>query len=442
MRNEIASFILGDKPSARLPERVRESIARQQLESEILIGWVQLALVIVFGSLYAVAPKTAVMADLADFRPVPWALGLYFAFTAARLALAHRGRLPDAVVMLSIVVDIGLLMTLIWSFHIQYQQPAAFYLKAPTLLYVFIFIALRALRFEAKYVLVAGLAAAVGWAFLLWYAVYGEMRIGNPVTRDYVLYITSNRVLIGAEIDKIISIVLVTVVLAVAVTRAQRTLWHSILEETAARDLSRFVSPEIADRIVSADKPIQAGDGELRTATVMFTDIEGFSTISEKLSPPALAATLNEYFGALSNVVEKNGGVISMFQGDAMLVTFNTVTRDPNHAVSALKTALGIQEMVKSRTFGDGITLKTRCGVNTGDIVIGAVGAKDRLVFTVHGDEVNVAARLEQLNKRYGTYVLCTARTKAEAGDRFAYERLGEVTVRGRTAPTEIYAVR
>lgn len=439
MWTEIASFILGEKTSAHLPERVRESIARQQLESEILIGWVQLTLVIVFGMLYAVSPKTALMVD---FRPVPFALGLYFVFTVARLILAHRGRLPDIVVMLSVVIDIGLLMLLIWSFHIQYQQTAAFYLKAPTLLYVFIFIALRALRFEAKYVLIAGLAAAAGWALLLWYAIYGEMRVMSPVTRNYVLYITSNRILIGAEIDKILSIVLVTVVLAAAVTRAQRTLYRSILEETVAHDLSRFVSPEIADRIVSADKPIQAGDGELRTASVMFTDIEGFSTISERLAPPALAATLNEYFGALSDVVERNGGVITMFQGDAMLVTFNTVTRDPNHAVSALKTALGIQDVVNTRTFGDGITLKTRCGVNTGDIVIGAVGAKDRLVFTVHGDEVNVAARLEQLNKQYGTYVLCTARTKAEAGGLFAYERLGEVTVRGRTAPTEIYAVR
>jgi adenylate cyclase len=346
-------------------------------------------------------------------------------------------------VILSVIVDIALLLLLIWSFHIQYKQPAAFYLKAPTLLYVFIFIALRALRFEAKYVLVAGFAAAFGWAFLLWYAIAGEMNPLNMVTRDYVLYITSNRILVGAEIDKIVSIVLVTLVLAIAVTRAQRTLYRSVLEGTAARDLSKFVSPEIANRIVSADKAIQAGDGELRTATVMFTDIEGFSSLSEKMSPQELAMTLNEYFGALCEVVERNNGVVTMFQGDAMLIAYNTVTPDPNHAVSALRTALDIQDAVNGRTFGNGgVRLKTRCGINTGEIVTGAVGAKDRLVFTVHGDEVNVAARLEQLNKQYGTYVLCSGRTKAEAGGLFRYQRIGEVTVRGRAAPTEVYAVR
>jgi adenylate cyclase len=439
MWKEVATIVLGARSAARLPERVREAIARQQLESEILIGWAQLVLVVIFGALYAVAPKTA---TTAGFHPVPWALASYFLFTTARLLLAHRSWLPDWMLILSVVVDIGLLMLLIWSFHIQYMQPATFYLKAPTLLYVFIFIALRALRFEAKYVLVAGLAAALGWTFLLWYAIAGEMNPLNMVTRDYVLYITSNRILIGAEIDKIVSIILVTLVLAVAVTRAQRTLHRSVLEGTVARDLSKFVSPEIANRIASADKAIQAGDGELRIATVMFTDIEGFSTLSEKLSPQALAKTLNEYFGALCDVVERHGGVVTMFQGDAMLIAYNTVKPDPNHAVSALRTALDIQDVVNSRTFGDGVTLKTRCGVNTGEIVTGAVGAKDRLVFTVHGDEVNVAARLEQLNKQYGTYVLCTGRTKAEAGGLFTYERIGEVTVRGRAAPTEVYAVR
>ena len=85
-----------------------------------------------------------------------------------------------------------------------------------------------------------------------------------------------------------------------------------------------------------------------------------------------------------------------------MLITYNAVTPDEVHALNAVRTAIGIQEAVNGRTFGKGATLRTRCGINTGDIMIGAIGAKDRLIFTVHGDCVNIAAWLEQLSKEYG----------------------------------------
>lgn len=438
MWKRIYECFLGETPRGRLPERILATVARQQVNSELLIGWVQLFLVTVFAILYAVSPR---MDRHVDFQPVPWILGIYFAFTATKLFFAHKRLLPDWVTMASIVMDIALLMILIWTFHVQYMQQAAFYLKAPTLLYVFIFIALRALRFEAKFVLTAGLTAAAGWTLMLWYAVAGEMNIASLVTRDYVTYMTANRILIGAEIDKILSILMVTAILTIAVKRAQRVLCRAVAEGMVAHDLSKFVSAEVADKIASADKAIQAGDGESRLASVIFTDIEGFSTVSEKMSAAELAATLNDYFGAMSDAIERHGGTIAMFQGDAMLITFNTTAPDPDHAANALKTALAIREIADGRTFGNGVRLKTRCGVNTGQITIGAVGAKDRLVFTVHGDEVNVAARLEPLNKQYGTYILATERTCAEAGPGFTTRRIGEITVRGRAAPTVVLTV-
>lgn len=125
-----------------------------------------------------------------------------------------------------------------------------------------------------------------------------------------------------------------------------------------------------------------------------------------------------------------------------MLVGFNTVKPDDDHAADAVRTAIGIQRVVNSRTFGDGEKMKTRCGINTGQMVAGAVGSRDRLIFTVHGDEVNVAARLEQLNKQYSTYILASQRAVGEAGGDFPFEEVGEVTVRGRTAPTRVFAIR
>ena len=97
--------------------------------------------------------------------------------------------------------------------------------------------------------------------------------------------------------------------------------------------------------------------------------------------------------------------------------------------------------MVAHRRFGDGLELKTRCGINTGRLISGAVGTPERLLFTVYGDEVNIAARLEQLNKSFGTYVLATEQTLAAAGPGFACRPMGSVPVRGRSRPVTVFAV-
>lgn len=431
----ILDFVLGEGPAGTPPERIRWLIVEQQQRSEILIGWVQFALILFFLVLYAVSPKTS---EGTRFLPVPWVLAAFVAVTLLRLVAAHKRWLNPPLLVLGVVVDMALLMALIWSFHLQYEQPAAFYLKAPTLLYVFLFIALRALRFEPLYVVAAGLSAAAGWLALLGYAMASDTMV---VTRDYVHYMTSNSVLVGAEIDKVISILMVTAVLALGLARARRILFRAVLDSVLAKDLSRFVAPEIADRISSAERALQPGDGEVREASVLFTDIEGFSTVSEKVAPERLVALLNEYFEAMSAAVERHGGAITQFQGDAMLVAFNTIKPDPDHAANAVRTALAIRAATQERRFGGDTLLRTRCGINTGRIVAGAVGARDRLIYTVHGDEVNVAARLEQLNKKYGTYILAAESTARAAGAGFGFRRVDEVVVRGRAAPTAVMTI-
>ncbi len=287
---------------------------------------------------------------------------------------------------------------------------------------------------------IAGVSAAAGWAVLVLLAI-AEPSLTSPITRDYILYLTSNRVLIGAEVDKILCILIVTAVLAVAIIRARRLLMQSVADATVARDLTRFVAPEVASHIAIADRAIEPGDGEVLTASILFCDIEGFSTISERLSPDALMRTLNEYFAAVSEVVARHDGTLIAYQGDAMLIGFNTARPDPDHARHALCTAIGIQEILSRQRFGGGLELKARCGINTGRLIAGAVGTPERLLFTVYGDEVNIAARLEQLNKSFGTYVLATEQTLAAAGPGFACRPMGSVPVRGRSQPVTIHAL-
>lgn len=436
MSLNVVRYLLGDPGGRQLPARIRAAIAEQERKAEVLIGCFQVGLVAFIFALYALSPKTSLGTP---FRPVPYVLGAFLVVGVVRVALTHRRLMPGWFLILGVVIDMALLMGLIWSFHIQYMQPAPFYLKAPTLLYAFILIALRALRFDPAYVAAAGLSAAIGWTALVGYALMSAEP--PPITRDYIAYMTGNRVLVGAEVDKIIAILLVTVVLAVALVRARRLLRQAVADATVARDLTRFVDPEVADRVATADVAIRPGDGEVKTASVLFCDIEGFSTISERLAPDVLMATLNAYFAKVADVIERNGGVINQFLGDAMMITFNTARPLEGHAAAAVKTALEIQDLVAAERFGPDLQLKTRCGINTGRLVSGAVGTDARLIFTVYGDEVNIAARLEQLNKTYGTYVLATEQTLTAAGMDIHSRPIGEVTVRGRQTPVTVFAL-
>ena len=426
-------------PVQALPARVREVISREQESSEILIGWVQLGVVLTFAALYYLSPKPAGANPM--IAPEPWVLAVYVLFTLIRLALAYQRRLPNWLLYVSVVMDMSLLLALIWSFHIKYGQPASFYLKVPTLLYVFIFISLRALRFEVRYVLIAGGVAAGGWLLMVLYVVTVDPN--NPmITRNYVEYMTSNSVLLGAEFDKVISMLMVTAILAVAIARARHLLVESVVESSTARELSKFVPHEVARQAKAGEARMQAGQGEVREASILFTDIEGFTTISEALTPTELIATLNEYFAVVSTPIIEHGGVINQFQGDAILATFNIPDVLPDHAAQAVRAALAMQDALRDRHFANGIVLRSRVGINSGEIVGGLVGSGDRLGYTVHGDDVNLAARLEQMNKDYGTRIIVSHRTYELAGPSgFPFKKLGTTNVRGRKAPVVIYTV-
>ena len=129
---------------------------------------------------------------------------------------------------------------------------------------------------------------------------------------------------------------------------------------------------------------------------------------------------------------------MNQFQGDAILATFNVPLADPDHADKAVAAALRIREAVRSREFG-GVALRTRIGINTGSVVAGNVGSEGRLNYTVHGDAVNLAARIEQINKDYGSDLLISESTVAMLKSRPPIEEIGEVRVRGKTRGVRLY---
>ncbi|WP_208539201.1 adenylate/guanylate cyclase domain-containing protein [Algihabitans albus] len=399
-----------------LPPRVREAIAQQEDRSERLIGWIQLAIVVTFGLLYLVTPTTS--GPDAPFRPVPYILGTYLALTLIRIAWSYRARLPDWSLAFSALFDIGLLMLLIWSFHLQYDQPPSFYLKAPTLLYVFIFIGLRALRFDPRFVLITGVMAAVGWGGMIVIVVAsegGEMMI----TRDYVEYMTANAILLGAEFDKIISILMVTLILSVALGRGRELLVRSVAEGIAAKELSRFFAPEVAQHIKGAKKTISAGEGQLREAAVVFLDLRGFTSLVEQEAPAGVMALLSDYQARIIPILQRHGGSIDKFLGDGIMASFGAAEPSATYAadaLGALQDVLAEAEVWQAERAAAGRPApRVNGAVTTGTVLFGAVGDESRLEITVIGDPVNLSAKLEKHNKISGTRALATTEAFARA---------------------------
>jgi class 3 adenylate cyclase len=182
--------------------------------------------------------------------------------------------------------------------------------------------------------------------------------------------------------------------------------------------------------------------GETGEATILFTDIAGFTTIAEYLAPHELVAVLNDYLETVLAPIRAHGGVVNTFIGDGLFASFNMPLACEDHAVAAVRAAIDIQRAVTSRTFGDqGVALDTRIGISTGNVIGGSVGAGQRLSYTLLGDTVNLAARLEELNKQYGTPILVSESTREACGDRFVFQGLGSVTVRGRSDAVAIFSV-
>lgn len=411
----LAEAVIGNRRRPALPERISRDIERQQERGEIIVGWTQAGLIGFFAIVYAISPKS--FSASTPFEPVPWTLGIYALFTAGRLVLAYRGGLSRGFVALSVVVDIAVLMIAIWSFHLQYQAPPALYLKAPTLLYVFIFIALRTLRFEPGFVLLAGGCAALGWLALLLYAVWAPEFAG--FTHSYMAYATSYQILRGAEIDKVISILVVTLILAFSLARGRRLLARSVAGESAASDLSRFFAPEVAEQIRMAEGDAASVRCEGCHAAILITDLRGFTALSHGRSAEELIGLLVEYQSRLVPVIQRHGGSIDKYLGDGILASFGAIVPNTTYAADLCRAidelAVTAETWRRERAARGLPAPAIGMAGAVGEIVFGAVGHATRLEYTVIGEVVNLVAKLEKHTKSERVRALTTGDSYALA---------------------------
>lgn len=209
---------------------------------------------------------------------------------------------------------------------------------------------------------------------------------------------------------------------------------------------SSYVSGELVDQIIDNPDKLQLG-GDEKVITILFCDIRNFTSISEKMSPTLLVTTLNKLFGPLTTIVLANKGMLDKYIGDAMMVLFNAPVDVENHAEKAVLTALEMIEKMSDinsqiPTIEDTKQLEVGIGINTGNAVIGNMGSNVRFGYTAMGDAVNVASRIEALNKMYHTNILITEETKSRLNPKdFLIRRLEKIQVKGKEEVMTIYEV-
>jgi adenylate cyclase len=205
---------------------------------------------------------------------------------------------------------------------------------------------------------------------------------------------------------------------------------------------SQYLSPTVIEELIAHPERLSLG-GERRELTIFFSDVQGFTTISEALSPEDLTALLNEYLTAMVDIIQEEGGTIDKFEGDAIIAFWNAPLSLADHAVRGVRAALRCQaklgEMRPSIHARIGKNMYMRVGMNTGHAVVGNMGSKTRFDYTMLGDQVNLSARLEGINKQFGTFVMVSGTTVEKIAGAFPTRELSRVAVVGRKEPVTVH---
>ncbi len=209
-------------------------------------------------------------------------------------------------------------------------------------------------------------------------------------------------------------------------------------KEMVRQTFERFVSPSVVEKLLNDPSQIKLG-GQLEIVSVLFTDLEGFTSLSERTEPEQLVGILNMYHALVVSFIQANGGTVNKFIGDGVMALFNTPVHQEDHALRAVTTALQIQQelAVFSEQFEPQYRMKINFGIHSGRAVVGNVGTHHIMDFTALGDTVNLASRLQVLSKN--GQVLISQATYEQLGDHIQVREVGWQTVKGRSESVMVY---
>ena len=312
--------------------------------------------------------------------------------------------------------------------------------------FYFLILGVAAFSFSPGLVLWSGVMAVGGWLGAFFWAVRDMpvrlqwSDIGpNPTTEHFLsVFLSPNFIGTGSRIQESLALLLVAVLIAAVMWRARRTVRRQLELDEERRTLSdvfgRYVPKTIADALISDRGLLEPVEG---TATVLFIDVAGFTTMTEASGPRRVVGVLNAFFDEATTIINRHDGVVTQFIGDAIMATFNLPAEDPEHAAKAVSAALDIVELTGKQEF-NGKTLAIRAGIATGPVIAGSVGGGGRQAYSLYGEAVNLSARLEALNKEYDTQILLDGATVDRLGN-VAVREIGRIAVRGVSEPAAVF---
>jgi len=319
--------------------------------------------------------------------------------------------------------------------------------RAANFVFYFIVLAISALSLSPGLVAWTGVAGAVGWLIAFMHSAAGVTPVldwsdipKNPSAQQVLaVLLDPNFGGFRGRLQEAVALIVVALLIAIVMWRARNLLKRQLKAERDRAMLSgifgRFVPQTIIDAMI-------AGHGVLapveREATILFADIAGFTAMTERAGATHTVEIMNAYFDEITKIIGAYNGVVAQFHGDAVMALFNVPVEDPRHAAQAFNAARAILAAVRRRDFA-GENIKVRIGINTGPLVAGNVGGGGRQSYTVYGDTVNLAARLEALCKEYGTSLLLSAAT-AKALPNASLVNVGCIDVRGLSEPVSVFS--
>ena len=329
------------------------------------------------------------------------------------------------------------------------EVPQILVFRAYGVHFLFLFLGVAALSLSPRLVLFAGAAVVTTlWGAYLW-IVSGMERtvtwgdIPAAADRDTFVKILLDPDFIGSGSRIVESMVILATsgLLAIAVHRARNVVRARAAVEHRRQRIQavfgQYVPPEVAGAILASETALVP---QTRDASILFADIEGFTRLSERRTPADVIAFLNEFFDAATEVIGAHHGVVVSFVGDAVIAAFNAPADLPAHAAWATPAGRALLALVAERSFG-GETLRLRVGIATGPVASGSVGGLRRQTWTVYGDTVNLAQRIEGLNRDFRTRLLVSEETAHAASLDSRFREVGTTPVRGRSAPVRLYTV-
>lgn len=292
------------------------------------------------------------------------------------------------------------------------------FLLAPLFLFLGLIAGLLQLRWQPFWSAIAAVSGAVIYTGLVYYA-FAMQRIWLPTTAAVVPF-----------------------VLSYAGFGMQAYLQSERKKKEIKKAFSKYLSPSVLKSVLADPENLKLG-GEKVEASILFSDIAGFTTISENCEPEVISHLINTYMTAMTGIILKYDGTIDKFIGDAIMAFWGAPVPDPDHAMNACRTAVEMQDRLitlRGELKQSGLPeISVRIGINTGMVIAGNMGSADLFDYTVIGDAVNLASRLEGANKQFGTGIMISRFTYEQVADRVEARMLGRIAIKGKAEEVEVY---